>query len=262
MSMPAIQRHRYQRSPTTAILIVVLLASMSGAEPTPAAKDSVQATLDGFRAANLERSAQARETAAWNLERQRLTALIVATKAETARLERDAANATAARDAARTRLAALGTGSDLDAVRARLVQAGDKLKAALTTLAVRLPPGIVPALAQANEDSFDAGMRALESAERAASTVTVEVVTGVRSDRANSQEAVKILRVAGAAAWWVSLDGAAAGTVRVVDGAVRLTPAGDVPGRIAIITALAQAEGRAQPGVVLLPDPTVTRGRP
>ncbi len=254
MSMPAAGRFLING--------LILSATLTAAEPVATRNDPVQATLEGFRAANQERSAQAREMAAWNLERQRLTALIAATKAETARLERDAANATAARDAARTRLAALGTGSDLDAVRARLFQAGEKLKAELTTLAARLPPGIVPALGQAAEDAFDAGVRALESAERAAGTVAVEVVTGLRSDRANAQEAVKILRVSGAAAWWVSLDGAAAGTVQVVDGAVRLTPAGDEPGRSAIITALAQAEGRAQPGVVLLPDPTVTRGRP
>jgi hypothetical protein len=216
------------------------------------APDASSATLEQLRAANTARAELAREESAWRLERERLQAAIAATRAELARLERDAGEAEAQRDQARTRLAAIGDTSDLETLRTRLGDSGIKLRTALATLAASLPPGAVPVPADglAGEAAFDAGVRALDAAERAAGTLAVEVVTGTR---AGQSEAVKLLRVAGAAAWWVSLDGTAAGTARMAEGRLQLDPATDEPTRLDITAALAQAEGRAQPTVLVLP---------
>lgn len=209
-----------------------------------AAADPATAVLDELQAANRARADLAREEAAWTAERQRLAALIAATAADTARLEREASSAETRRDAARAAIAALGSATDLDALRSRLAEAGASAAGRLRAFATSLPPGVI---ALGDDTGFDAVARVLEGAERAAATVTVEVVTGTRDGRG---EAVKLLRVAGAAAWWVSLDGRAAGTALMRDGTLTLTVAAEAD---AIRQALAQAEGRGQPGIVVLP---------
>jgi hypothetical protein len=209
-----------------------------------AAADPAAAVLDELQAANRARADLAREEAAWTRERQRLSALIAATAADTARLEREAAAAEVRRDAARAAVAAFGSATDVEALRSRLAEAGSAAAARLRALAVGLPPGVI---ALGDDTGFDAVVRAVEGAERAAAAVTVEVVTGTRDGR---DEAVKLLRVAGAGAWWVSLDGRAAGTAAMRDGRLMLTAADEAE---AIRQALVQAEGRGQPGIVVLP---------
>lgn len=209
-----------------------------------AAADPAAAVLDELQAANRARAELAREEAAWTAERQRLAALIAATAADTARLEREASSAETRRDAARAAITALGSAADLEALRIRLAEAGAAAADRLRALAATLPPGVI---ALGDDTGFDAVVRILEGAERAAATVTVEVVTGTREGR---PEAVKLLRVAGAAAWWVSLDGRAAGTAAMRDGTLTLTM---TPEAEAIRQALAQSEGRGQPGIVVLP---------
>lgn len=232
------------RRPVLALLPSSLLA-LAGAA------DLASSTLEQLHAANQARQALASTEATWVLEQQRLHALIAATRAETARLERDAAQSEQQRDEARNRLAALGQGSDLDALRTRLAQAGAELIHGLTTLSTRLPPGVVPATGAGDPDgAFDAAVRALEAGERATASVAIEVITGRRDGH---EEAVKVLRVAGAAAWWIALDGLAAGIVRITDGQVELLPVQDDSQRAAILAALAQAEGRATPALALLP---------
>lgn len=220
----------------------------------PSTPDASTAALEQLRAANVARGDLAREESAWKSERERLLAAIAATRAEVTRLERDAADAEAQRDGARAKLAAIGATSDLDTLRTRLADAGVKLRSALKALAATVPPGAVAAPADdlAGEAAFDAAMRALDAAERSAGTLGVEVVSGTRGGQI---EAVKLLRVAGAAAWWVALDGSAAGTARIADGKLHLEVASNEPTRLAITAALAQAEGRAHPTVVLLPAP-------
>lgn len=209
-----------------------------------AAADPAAAVLDELQAANRARADLAREEASWAAERQRLAALIAATAADTARQEREASSAEVRRDAARAAIAALGSAADLEALRTRLAEAGASAAGRLHSIAATVPPGVV---ALGDDTSFDAVVRVLEGAERAAATVTVEVVTGTRDGR---PEAVKLLRVAGAAAWWVSLDGRAAGTALMRDGTLVLTVAAEAD---AIRQALAQAEGRGQPSIVVLP---------
>lgn len=242
--------------PVVAGMVLSLAGAMATAAEAPSAPDPAAVALEQLRAANRARADHAEAEAAWTLERQRLQALLAATRAETARLEHDAAGAEAARDAARTRLAGLGAGSDLEALRARLAEAGERLRASLLAVAAATPPGVVPALGGTTD--FEAGVAALEAAERAAGLIAVEVVSGRRDGR---PEAVKMLRAAGAAAWWVSLDGTAAGTVGMDGSGMMLTATTDEAGRAAIMAALAQAEGRAQPAVALLPAPAAG-GRP
>jgi hypothetical protein len=209
-----------------------------------AAADPAADVLAELRAANRARADLARESAAWTAERQRLEALIAATEAESKRCTEAAAAAEASAAAARERSLALGRDSDPAALQARLDAAAGELAQRMRALARQVVPGVLP---QTGLDGFEGVVRSLEVAERAAATVTVEVVTGLRDGRA---EAVKLLRVSGAGAWWLALDGRSAGTAAMVDGSLVLTPAAAVD---AISAAFLQAEGRQPPGMVVLP---------
>ncbi len=246
------------------VTVVCGLVSVAAAEQTMAA-DPAHMALVELRAADRARSALAQEQAVWDLEHARLQALIVATVAEGARLEREATHAETDRDQAQAELVALGTGSDVDAVRAALTDGGTQARAALARVSGQTLPGAIPAVGEVSgEGIFDAVVGALEVAERAASEIAVEVITGQREgSEDNSSEtpaqAVKILRIAGAAAWWVALDGSAAGTVTMRDGVVYLTAVPEAQAQ-AIASALAQAEGRQPAGVVVLPAPAAASG--
>lgn len=233
------------------IVLPWALCSTPLAAAEPSRSDVITASLEQIRVTNQARADLAREEGAWTNEHQRLKAVLAATQAENGRLEREAVATEARRDMARSQLAALGNVSDLDALRTRLAEAGMQLGESLTRIAATLPPGVIPAIsATADERGYESVVRALESAERAACTVTVDVVTGERDGK---PEAVKALRVAGAIAWWVALDGSAAGTLHCQDGRVKLSTVSDVLARNTIITALAQIDGHGQPGVLLLP---------
>ena len=104
--------------------------------------------------------------------------------------------------------------------------------------------------ASGETDAFTVAAVALDASERAAALVTTEVVVG---ELRGARGAAKVLRVAGAAAWWVSLDGKQAGTVTVAAGVVRLTPALTDDQRDAIRSALAMVEGRTPAAPILLP---------
>jgi hypothetical protein len=224
------------------------------ASPAPGAATSA---LENLRAANVARADLATAENAWRLERERLQAVIAATRAEATRLERDATAAETRRDQATAEIATLNATDELDALRRRLGDAAVRLRSALASLARTMPPGTIaiPTEEGPGDVAFDAAIRALDATERAANSVAVEVVSGTR---AGQPEAVKLLRVAGAAAWWVSLDGTAAGTAQQSDGVLQLTAAADEPTRQAITRALAQAEGRSQPTIVVLPTPAAT----
>lgn len=226
------------------LAILTIAAALSAAEPA----DPPHGILDQLRAADTARSELAREEAAWVIERQRLQALVDSTRAETMRLDREAAAAATARDEAQRRLAeADGAASGIAALRSRLDDAAAATATSLARLGAGLPPGALPRPA---DGGFEAVARAVEAAERTAGEVRVVIATGVRQDRTM---AAKVLRAAGAAAWWISLDGLAAGTVRMVDGAPRFIDAAPA-GVAAIRAAVAQAEGRARPELLMLPE--------
>lgn len=230
------------------MLLAGCLAIMSAADaPSPAGT-----MLTDLTAANRARADLAHDESEWRGERARLLAVIAAARAEGERLDREAATAEAERDARRAELARLGTTSELMAVRVTLGEAGERVAARLAGLAAKLSPGAVTPPAAGDAEPFAAAAIALDAAERATTQVTTEVVVGELN---GARSAAKVLRVAGAAAWWVSLDGAQAGTVSVEGGAVRLTPAADNAQRDAIRGALAMVEGRKPPAPVLLPLP-------
>lgn len=215
-----------------------------------AAADPAAEALAGLRDANRQRAELAREAAAWSRERQRLDALVEATAAEVARLEAAASAAEMRRDAARAASAVLAPATRA-AVLASLTTAAATVRADLERLAGELPPGTVAVPAGDPEmGGFAAAARAVEAAERAAGTVAVGVASGERDGHA---ETVRILRVAGAAAWWMSLDGTAAGILVRQEGRSRLLAVDEPAARDAIRTAIAQVDGHATAAIALLP---------
>ena len=244
------------------LLIIIALAirlNAADVSPTALTAEAANSALEHLRAANVARAELAREEFVWRSERQRLLAAIAATRAEQARLAHETAEIQSQTEHMRAQLDALNAASELDALRLRLSEASAQLNTALTALARTLPPGTVgvPAADLSGEAAFDAVIRALDASERAASAVAVEVVSGTRDGRS---EAVKLLRIAGAVAWWVALDGSAAGNARMIDGKLQLEISADERSRLDIALVLAQAEGRAQPTIVLLPAPSINKG--
>ncbi len=221
-------------------------SSLAGVPPT-----TPQAWMEDVRATNEARAALGRETAAWAAERERLQAIVAAAAAEGARLDHEAEAANAAAARAGAAIAALGDAGDLDRLRAQLDAGAADERARLKSLGLNLPPGILAVPDAGGDDPFGAVMHALEGAEQAAGTVAVDVVPG---HLGSDEVAVKVLRIAGACAWWVALDGDQAGTVALDGhGGLDLTPVTDDGERMAIRQALAMVEGRRPPDLAVLP---------
>ena len=220
-------------------MIVPAFAALTLAATAP---DPAALALDAALAASRARTAEAEAERAWRVERERLEALVATARAEVDRLRAEAAAARAEVDRLR---AGAAPAPALPAVQDILRTGAARVRAALADLARRLPPG---AVAVPGEDSVDAVAAALAASERLAGSVAVEVVSGVLRGQ---PRAAKVLRVAGARAWWLALDGAEGGTVTVADAVVTFTPVED-PRPIA--AALAAVEGRGAPRLELLPE--------
>lgn len=220
-------------------MIVPALASLVVAATAP---DPAALALEAALAASKARTAEAEAERTWQAERERLEALVAMARAEAERQRTEAA--TARSDAERLRATAPPT-TTLPVVQETLRTGAARVRAALADLARRLPPG---AVAVPTEDSAEAVAAALAASERAAGAVAVEVISGVLRGQ---PRAAKVLRVAGARAWWLALDGQEGGTVAVADGIVTFTPVAD-PRPIA--AALAAVEGRGTPRLELLPE--------
>ena len=220
-------------------MIVPALASLVVAATAP---DPAALALEAALAASKARTAEAEAERTWQAERERLEALVAMARAEAGRQRTEAA--TARSDAERLRATAPPT-TTLPVVQETLRTGAARVRAALADLARRLPPG---AVAVPTEDSAESVAAALAASERAAGAVAVEVISGVLRGQ---PRAAKVLRVAGARAWWLALDGQEGGTVAVADGIVTFTPVAD-PRPIA--AALAAVEGRGTPRLELLPE--------
>jgi len=220
--------------------------------------DPASAALEQLRAANQARTELARDVAKWQVERERLAAIVSATEAERDRLKADAEADEKKAEAARLELATLGAGSDLELVRGILTAGAAVQLDQLRALATQLPPGVV-SLPPAGESAvdFDTIIKTVEAAERAAAGVAVEVVTGRLEGK---DVAVKLLRVSGAAAWWVSLEGNQAGTSFRRQGVLELTSAARDEDRKAITQAVNISEGRLTPALLVLPWEPFTLG--
>jgi hypothetical protein len=214
--------------------------------------NAMAATLAQLTAANAARAELARNEAAWRLERDRLLALIAAAQAEQARLEAAATAAENERDVAIATTTAMNDSSRLQATSTAMAESAARMRVQLQQIAANVPPGTIATVDNqlAGEALFDAVIHALDVSERAATTITVEVVTGQRDGHT---EAVKLLRAAGAAAWWVSLDGQNAGIAQMNAGNLHLHNVPDRREQDAIRSALAQAEGRSPPALVVMP---------
>jgi hypothetical protein len=90
----------------------------------------------------------------------------------------------------------------------------------------------------------------LQEAERQARKAGIELVSVQLQGEART---VKLLRLGGVMAWWLSLDGAAAGAASIEAGDVQLHVAETPQQAEAIGGAFAIAEGRSAPRWVLLP---------
>ena len=235
--------------PRTLRLLCLLVCLLTAAAVEPPVAERM---LEDLRAANVARSALAGESAAWSAERERLEAALDALQADGRRLAREADAAEAMRDRAVQDLAALGAGGDLEPVQAILAASAARVRERLTALARELPPGAMSEPRAGGEGGFDEALRALEASERALEKVAVEIVPGRLGERTI---AVKALRVGGAAAWWLAMDGAEAGTLGRQDGQVVLTALPDAATRDAIARAIAIVEQRQPAAVELLPLP-------
>jgi len=218
--------------------------------------DPAQTALESIRAANVARSAAATEAEAWRNERERLEALIEANATEAQRLRQELEEVEKEGKVAATETARLGSDVSLQHARKILDTAGNEVRQRLAALAAVLPPGAVVVPAGTGDD-LDEAVHALAQSERSAATLSIEVVPG----RLDGQEmVVKLLRVSGAAAWWLAMDGRRAGVATVSTGHLILTPVAEGADADAIRRAITITEGRQAGAIMVLPLPHVPGG--
>ena len=218
----------------------------------PAIAEQVMAEL---RAAGAARAQFLKEQQDWAAEKQKLKLLKTTVLGEAERHEAMAAKARQAEAGLRKRLAEQKARQRrLESIEAVIDTLCERLEKALAGLAKRSLPGVVPPDRAAGITEpgrrLAAGVERLEETRRRTRRAGVEVVGGSIEGRTT---AVKLLRVGGVAAWWMSLDGKLAGTADVRDGRVLLTVAAEPQDVQAIRKALAIAEGRGTPDWTLLP---------
>ncbi len=232
---------------------LLFAAALIGAEPAPAV-DGAAAALEDLRAANVARAGLAREWQEWQAESERTYALLDTVQSQVSRLRADAANAreatatlaqeVATAGASRRRLDAL---DEVFSAQARAIDAAlARAKSASAPGAVSVPSGEGEPRA-----AFAAAIRALEAAERSASTSAVEIAEGMLDGQ---RRAVTLLRVAGLG-WWSEIDGPRSGVA---------TPAGaDAPPTLEVVSdpafaqairhAIATTQGSRPPELFVLP---------
>ena len=235
-----------------AAALVALPPALGAGEPPASVPDRVQADL---AAAHEARRQLAREEQDWAAEKARLELLLSAVRYRAEQLTSDAAKADADRADLQEKVDTFTARTDrLARVDAMLDALSERLEKAIDARADEALPGVVPpdTASGVTEPArrFDAAVARLEETEHRLASATVEIVTGRLAGR---EATVKLLRVGGAAAWWVTLDGDQAGTARLQDGRLLLDPAASPEDAEAVARAVAVAEGRAAPDWVLLP---------
>lgn len=224
-----------------------------------AENELLSSVREDLRAANEARSQQGAEVAAWRAEAEAMGVTIASVQTEAKRVQQELAAVTSERDRLRLEHQRLGAG-DVAAAHKILADAAAALRSKLQAVAAVLPPGsvVVPA-----DESCDALIKAIDLSQRALSQISVAIVAGhAQGDAATATTAVRLLR-AGALAWWMALEGPAAGTAAMVDGRLELVPTTDAEVAEQIRRAIAIAEGRASGEPVVLPRGTsVTGARP
>jgi hypothetical protein len=219
--------------------------------PDDAHPDLAQQALESIRAANAARTAASSDKEAWRTERDRLEALLEVMNNEAQRLGQENAEAEKARLTADTEVKRLDADVSLAHAQHTLADTATLVHARLAQLAATLPPGAV-VVPPAPGTDLDEGIHALTMSERAAATLSIEVVPGQIEGH---DVAVKLLRVSGAAAWWLAMDERHAGMAAMVNGHLTLTETSDGKAIEAIRRAITITEGRQSGGIVLLPLP-------
>ena len=243
-----------------AIIALLSAAGVAAAgDPTaggekPAVAEQVMAEL---RAAGAARAQLLKERQQWAVEKEKLELLKSTVLREAERHKAAAAAARQAEAKLRKRLAKRKGGRQrLESVEAAVDMLCERLEKALADLARRSLPGLVPPDRAAGITEpgrrLAAGVERLEAARRRTKRAGVEVVGGSLGGR---RMAVRLLRVGGVAAWWMSLDGKQAGTAAVRDGRVILSAVTEPRDVQAVRKAFAVAEGRETPDWALLPVP-------
>ncbi len=243
-----------------AIIALLSAAGVAAAgDPTaggekPAVAEQVMAEL---RAAGAARAQLLKERQQWAVEKEKLELLKSTVLREAERHKAAAAAARQAEAKLRKRLAKRKGGRQrLESVEAAVDMLCERLEKALADLARRSLPGLVPPDRAAGITEpgrrLAAGVERLEEARRRTKRAGVEVVGGSLGGR---RMAVRLLRVGGVAAWWMSLDGKQAGTAAVRDGRVILSAVTEPRDVQAVRKAFAVAEGRETPDWALLPVP-------
>jgi hypothetical protein len=142
---------------------------------------------------------------------------------------------------------------DAEAAREMLKRLTEQVSEDLRDLGRRTPPGFVPGRQTDGGDEegeFQAALRRVETAMRRAESAGVELVSATLD---GEDTTVRLLRIGGVAAWWMSLSGDRVGWAERREGRLQLQ-AVTSPGSAAdIVRAFDIAEGRVAPEWVSLP---------
>ncbi|MCK6438944.1 MAG: DUF3450 domain-containing protein [Planctomycetes bacterium] len=236
---------------TNAGLVALALAILTGANGDSApVSDQVLTELE---AANRARSGLTREEAEWQREKQRLELLASTLENEITKLNKERKDSEATLEILR-REASNDPGDARLHERTELArECAQVIDDRLNTLSAETPPGTIPDPSPTQSEPIalleSAGKR-LGEAERRAGQFAVEVVTGRLGEH---ERAVKLLRLGGAAAWWISLDGKEAGSAAMQQGTLVLKHAKDEQEARNIREAVEIAEGLREPRFVILP---------
>jgi len=237
------------------------LACLSAAPPAPAGepttRPAAEAVMAELRSAAEARKALLAAEQEWAFRKAELELLRSTVLREAQRHRSNAAAAREQGEALKRRLQDHQRRQDrLQAVEAAVDSLCERLEKALATLAARCLPGVVPADRSAGVTDpsrrLAGAVERVNEAQRRTKHCTVEVVGGTLHGR---KTAVRLLRMGGAAAWWVGLDGSAVGAAAMRDGQLVLTAATQQADIDAIREAFEVAEGRTTPRWVLLPMP-------
>jgi len=215
-----------------------------------AATDHAESVLEQLRAANVARAALTAEQAAWSAERERILAVKSANDSDIDSLTKEGAEVESEHQEAAKQVASFEKADDLVPVHAQLDAIAKTIVERLTAYARTTLPGAVTLPEHPGSLTFDEAVRCLDASERAAGSVSIDIISGQLDGVAT---AVKMLRISGAAGWWVALDEHAAGIVSMADGVPQLQEVADQLQRRSIIRAIAILEGRRPAEFEVLP---------
>jgi len=232
------------------------LTGVRGAEPDSTAPAAIAAQVaEDLHLAGVARTAYEKALTAAREEQARQEVLLQTLTAGRQKAEQQ--TAAARREIARIRAETAGATSAIDATRA-VEKVADSLAETLNRELDRTEknvfPGIVPDADKTPPDDpgerFRRALFRLENAENAQKEWNCEIVSGWLGQQ---ELAVRLLRYGGTAAWWLSLDGKAAGTAKMVNGKLALRPADNPEIAENIARAFAAFAGRLAPDWIMLP---------